>query len=227
MIGDRLTAMVAALLGVCHGDRGLASWQGGIPVPGEPPFILDMATSAIPYNRIFLRRATGQPLPPEIALTAEGEPTTDPFLATYVRPVGGANFGYKGAGLAAMVDILCSAFTGMGHGYTIAPMAGTEYTQRIPIGHFFLVMKPEIFQALTAFETTVGAFLHDLRAQPARPGDKVMAPGDVEKAEAQRRAADGIPIDRTTWASLQGYAAKYGCAVPQGRPTGDAAETKA
>lgn len=30
-----LGRMVPALLGVCHGDRGLASWQGGAPVPAE------------------------------------------------------------------------------------------------------------------------------------------------------------------------------------------------
>jgi len=30
-----LGRMVTALLGVCHGDRGLASWQGGIPIAGE------------------------------------------------------------------------------------------------------------------------------------------------------------------------------------------------
>lgn len=30
-----LARMVTALLGVCHGDKGLASWQGSGPVPGE------------------------------------------------------------------------------------------------------------------------------------------------------------------------------------------------
>jgi uncharacterized heparinase superfamily protein len=30
-----LGKMVTALLGVCHGDRGLSSWQGGLPVPGD------------------------------------------------------------------------------------------------------------------------------------------------------------------------------------------------
>jgi uncharacterized heparinase superfamily protein len=30
-----LAKMVTALLGVCHGDKGLSSWQGGIPVSGE------------------------------------------------------------------------------------------------------------------------------------------------------------------------------------------------
>lgn len=30
-----LSRMVTALLGVCHGDKGLSSWQGSGPVPGE------------------------------------------------------------------------------------------------------------------------------------------------------------------------------------------------
>ncbi|MES2754865.1 MAG: heparinase II/III family protein [Pseudomonadota bacterium] len=34
-IRTTLYRMVPALLGVCHGDRGLASWQGGGPVAGE------------------------------------------------------------------------------------------------------------------------------------------------------------------------------------------------
>jgi len=35
VLGAVLVRMVPALLGVCHGDRGLSSWQGGGPVPGE------------------------------------------------------------------------------------------------------------------------------------------------------------------------------------------------
>ncbi|MDQ6435366.1 Ldh family oxidoreductase [Mesorhizobium sp. LHD-90] len=198
-----------------------------VPAPGEEPMLLDMATSSIPYNRIFLRRATGTPLPPEVAMTADGVPTTDPFQAAAVLPVGGAGFGYKGAGLAAMVDILCSAFSGMGHGFTIPPLAGDDYSRPIPIGHFFLILNPAIFQALAAFDSRVGAFLNDLRAQPAQPGQKVMAPGDVEKAEAARRARNGIPIDRTTWASLAEYAGRYDRKVPDARETSSGAGAKA
>jgi LDH2 family malate/lactate/ureidoglycolate dehydrogenase len=186
--------------------------------------LLDMATSAIPYNRIFLRRATGPPLPPEVAMTADGEPTTDPFKAAAVLPVGGAGFGYKGAGLAAMIDILCSAFSGMGHGFLIDPLAGEDYSRPIPIGHFILVLNPATFQALAGFDARIGAFLADLRRQPAQPGHKVMAPGDIEKAEAARRAVNGIPIDSTTWASLKESAERYGCTVPSERPTPGRAE---
>lgn len=199
-----------------HGTNPIAF---AVPAPGEEPMLLDMATSAVPYNRVYLRRATGTPLPPDVAVTKTGEPTTDPFEAAAVLPVGGAGFGYKGAGLAAMVDILCSAFTGMTHGFRIPPLSRGGYDVPIPIGHFFLILTPSIFQALTAFDSRVGAFLADIRAQPAQPGQTVMAPGDIEKAEAARRARDGIPIDRTTWASLEDTAKRYGCDTPVARPT--------
>lgn len=228
-----------AAIGMTHADKAVVPFGGiepfygtnpisfAVPAPGEDAMLLDMATSAIPYNRIFLRRATGTPLPPEVAMTSEGVMTTDPNAVTALVPVGGAGFGYKGAGLAAMVDLLCSAFTGMGHGFTFPPLAGEDYGKPIPIGHFFLILNPAIFQALSAFDARVGGFLSDLRAQPAHPGQKVMAPGDVEKAEAARRAQNGIPIDRTTWASLKDAAARYGCKMPQEKPTSQAAEATA
>lgn len=35
IVGATLSRMVTALLGVTHGDRGLASWQGGVPIGSE------------------------------------------------------------------------------------------------------------------------------------------------------------------------------------------------
>jgi LDH2 family malate/lactate/ureidoglycolate dehydrogenase len=102
--------------------------------------VLDMATSAVPFNRVMLRRATGKPLPPEVAMDKRGRMTTDPNRAIAVMPVGGADFGYKGAGLAAMIDVLCAPFTGMGHGATLKPPI--PGMQPVGIGHFFLVMQP-------------------------------------------------------------------------------------
>lgn len=41
-----LAQMVSALLGVCHGDHGLASWQGGVPVHGDMLAEIVAATGA-------------------------------------------------------------------------------------------------------------------------------------------------------------------------------------
>jgi ureidoglycolate dehydrogenase (NAD+) len=184
------------------------------PAPGEEPLLLDMATSNIPFNRVVLRRDTGTLLPPEVAVDASGAATRDPNAAVAVLPLGGDLFGYKGSGLAAMVDIFCSAFTGMGHSATLASFGGPDYAKPIRVGHFFVVLNPAIFQALGAFDARIRDFLADLRRQPARLGERVMAPGDLEKAEAMRRARDGIPIDHITWESLTALAAQYGIAMP-------------
>lgn len=223
-----------AAIGMTHADPAVVPFGGvkaflgtnplsfAVPAPGEEPVLLDMATSNVPFNRVFLRRATGTPLPPEVAMDSSGQITRDANAAVAVLPLGGSGFGYKGAGLAAMVDILCSAFTGMGHGGTFAPFGGPDFSKPIRVGHFFLILQPATFQALALFEGRIAAFLDHLRNQPAQPGQHVMAPGDVEKDEAARRARGGIPVDRVTWDALAGIAGRYGVTVPDAADTAPA-----
>jgi LDH2 family malate/lactate/ureidoglycolate dehydrogenase len=216
-----------AALGMTNADAivaphdGVKAFFGTNPitfaVPNEKgqPLHLDMATSSIPLNRVLLRRDTGTPLPPEVAIDAAGEMTVDPFAATALMPLGGANYGYKGAGLAVMVDMLCSAFTGMQHGARLPNFAGDNVFWPARLGHFFLVFDIGAFQPRQGFFQRVGEFLDDLRAQKARPGEKVMAPGDPEWAALSDRTAHGMPIDRATWASMGSYADKLDCALPK------------
>ena len=215
-----------AAIGMTHSDAivvphdGVKPFNGtnpisfALPVAGEEPMLLDMATSSIPLNRVFLRRATGQPLPPEVAVDADGAVTTDPNRAAALMPLGGAAYGYKGAGLAAMVDILCSAFTGMAHGAALPAFTDAGESQPVSLGHFFIILRPELFQPLALFDARVAAFLADLRAQPARPGARVMAPGDPEREAQADRHANGVPVDLVTWASLREIAHRHGVAVP-------------
>jgi LDH2 family malate/lactate/ureidoglycolate dehydrogenase len=185
-----------------------------VPVVGEQPLLLDMATSSVPLNRVFLRRATGAPLPPEVAVDADGEMTTDAHAAQALLPLGGLMFGHKGAGLACMVDLLCSAFAGMGHGATLKPFGGPDFSTPCPLGHFFLILKPELFQPLDGFNDSVADFLKDLRSQPAHPGKRVMAPGDPEREAIADREVNGVPIDPVTWAALQELGGEFDLTAP-------------
>jgi len=216
-----------AALGMTNADAivaphdGVKAFFGTNPISfavpacgGQQPLLLDMATSSIPLNRVLLRRDTGTPLPPEVAIDGVGEMTTDPFAAAALVPLGGANYGYKGAGLAVMVDMLCSAFTGMVHGARLPSFAGDNVTWPARLGHFFVIFDTNAFQPQQAFANRVVEFLTDLRSQPARPGEKVMAPGDPEWAALAERTANGLPIDAATWGSLGEYAKTYGCAMP-------------
>ena len=214
-----------AALGMTHADavvvphEGVAPFFGtnpisfAVPLEGEDPLVLDMATSSIPLNRVMLRRSTGSPLPPDVAVDGTGRMTTDAHQAAALLPVGGEGFGYKGAGLAGMVDIFCSAFTGMQHGAKFPCFNGPDFSRPIEIGHFFIVMQPALFQALAAFNACVSALVGDLRRQPGKPGKTVHAPSDLEKAEAQKRAREGIPLDPVTWRELLALGQRYGCSI--------------
>ena len=80
-----------------HGTNPIAI---GAPVPAQKPWLLDMATSSIPFNRVLLYKALGRTLPEGVAADQSGQPTQDPALVEMLMPLGGIDFGFKGAALA-------------------------------------------------------------------------------------------------------------------------------
>ena len=75
------------------------------PNPGGNPFLLDMATSSIPWNKVLRYRTEGIELPEGVAVDAAGEFVTDPHKAVALAPIGGIDFGYKGAAMAGIVVV--------------------------------------------------------------------------------------------------------------------------
>jgi L-2-hydroxycarboxylate dehydrogenase (NAD+) len=78
------------------------------PCEGQPPFVLDMATSVVPVNRLELMHERGAEIPSGWGLDAEGNSTTIPEEFDSVLPLGGMEQlgGHKGFGLMMMVQIL-------------------------------------------------------------------------------------------------------------------------
>jgi len=113
----------------------------GVPT-GKAPFILDASTSMI--NRGKIRRASklGQKIPYGVALDKNGNITTDAIKALQGTQLPIA--GYKGSGLAWMVDILSGVLTGSSHGgETKDPF--DDFTGPQNIGHLFLTINPKLF----------------------------------------------------------------------------------
>ena len=50
----------------------------GIPLPGEPPFVLDMATSAVAQGKLRVAHNKGEKVPLGRLIDREGNPTDDP-----------------------------------------------------------------------------------------------------------------------------------------------------
>jgi LDH2 family malate/lactate/ureidoglycolate dehydrogenase len=209
-------------LGFCNSDSfvlahdGLHSFHGtnpiafAAPVPGQQPFLLDMATSVVPWNRVQDYLLEGLTLPPDVTVDANGEPTVDPAQSDALLPHGGTLYGYKGAGLAAMIEVLCAVITGSPFCSQLPPMKGPDFSTPRHMGHFFLVIDYRRFVSTQIYDAGIQAYLHDLRTQPARAGRKVMAPGDREWTVMQDRESHGIPVMRRLREELDRLSAELG-----------------
>lgn len=187
-----------ALVSLHHGTQpfhGTNPFAFAAPVPDQPPYLLDMATSSIPWNRVKQYAAIDRELPANVVVDARGELTTDPHQAVSLLPLGGADFGFKGAGLAGVIELLSASLSGMIHGFRMLPMSGPDMHTPRGVGHFFLVMRPDAFLERGAYERSIVAYLDDLRAQPALEGREVLVPGDREWRCQAHRDAKGIPLD--------------------------------
>jgi ureidoglycolate dehydrogenase (NAD+) len=182
-----------------HGTNPLAF---GAPVPGSKPWLLDMATSSIPMNRVLLHRSLGLELPAGVAADRDGAVTTDPEAAEMLLPLGGADFGYKGAGLAGVATLFSALLTGTTLDGDFIPMyggPGGDVSTPRNMGHFVLVIDPDKFVGRELFGVMITRYLASLRGAAMRPGaERVMAPGDREWDEMARRQAGGVPVDPDT-----------------------------
>jgi LDH2 family malate/lactate/ureidoglycolate dehydrogenase len=195
-----------SLVGMHHGRRafhGTNPIAAAAPVPGQRPWLLDMATSSIPLNRVLLYRTLGRALPDGVAADANGMATTVPALATMLIPLGGIDFGYKGAGLGGLVTILSAVLTGGALDHDIMPMFHTDdFSTPRNLGHFCLAIDPEKFVGRAGYEAAMLRYMDALRAVPAAAGERVMAPGDREWDTEAERMRSGIPVDREAAAYL-------------------------
>lgn len=80
------------------------------PRPGRAPVTLDMATAAMSRGEVTIAAREGRSVPMGTGLDAAGDLSTDPseILKGMLLPFGG----YKGSGLALMVELLAAAAIG-------------------------------------------------------------------------------------------------------------------
>jgi LDH2 family malate/lactate/ureidoglycolate dehydrogenase len=114
----------------------------GTPTGSKVPFILDTSISMINRGKIRVAAREGTKIPEGVALDKYGKPTTDPkkALEGVQLPIAG----FRGSGLAWMVDILSGVFTGGNHAGRVKDPF-TDFSGPQNIGHLFFVLKPNLF----------------------------------------------------------------------------------
>ena len=183
-----------------HGTNPLAF---AAPSGSARPWLLDMATSSIPLNRLLLYKSLGVSLPAGVAVDEEGQPTMEPSEGRTLLPLGGVDFSFKGAALAGVATLLSAILQGMTLDHDLMPMVGTDdYSTPRGMGHFLLAIDPDRFGGRDVFNRGMAAYLEALWAAPAQEGAEVLAPGDREWRVEAARAQTGIPIDPDTAAFL-------------------------
>jgi LDH2 family malate/lactate/ureidoglycolate dehydrogenase len=182
-----------------------------IPSNLDGPLVFDMATSAAAAGKINVATARGEQVPAGWLIDAEGKPSTDPRVLRSggaLLPLGGTE-GYKGTGLAAIVEILSGLLTGLGF--------GVDPQGRHNDGCFMAVFNVAAFRDLATFKQEVTDFAHYLKDTPKAQGfTEVFYPGEVEYRKEQDRRANGVPIEDATWKRLGDLAKGYGIAEKLG-----------
>ena len=182
-----------------------------VPSDLDGPLYLDMATSAVAVGKVSLAAARGEKIPLGWIVDKDGKQSTDPNRfrpGGALLPLGGTE-GYKGSGLAVMVEILCGLLTGLGF--------GVEPTGRHNDGCFLAVFNVEAFRPLAQFKREVADFARYLKDTPPSEGSSgVSYPGEVEYRREKDRAANGIDVEDATWDKLRRLATEYKVAAQLG-----------
>ncbi len=111
-----------------------------IAVPnGNKPIVLDMATSAVAKSKIKQMQEKGESIPLGWALDENYQPTQDAEAALkgYVLPMAG----FKGYGLALMIDILAGALSGAGYLDNVGRFYSPDFAC-MNVGFSFIAIDP-------------------------------------------------------------------------------------
>ncbi len=187
----------------------------GVPQQGEPPVILDFATSRVAEGKALVALTGGAPIPPDSLIAPDGRLSGDPLVLYGETPPGQvpnprsgpgalrAMGDHKGSGLAIMCELLAGALTG----------SGCPGTQPRPTanGMLSIYLAADAFAAGTDIAGEVAAYVDLIRAtKPADPAAPVMMPGDPELKKRAQRSRDGIPLTDAVWQSLLAAATRAG-----------------
>lgn len=207
MVNAGGTALYVAPFGGRDGRLATNPIAIGTPTRDGHPILLDITSSVVAQGKIRVAVNRGDSVPLGWLMNSEGEPTTHP-QDLMVSPPGallplGGIVGHKGYALGLMIDILGGALSGAG-------CSGSGNT-RLQNGVLMIVLDIASFTPLDDFYEHVDGLIAHVKASPTAPGfDEILAPGEIEARQTERRQNEGIPVDDETWRQIQETAAEVG-----------------
>ena len=174
----------------------------GVPVDGADPVVLDVTTSMVAEGKLMVALNKGERVPEGWIIDKDGRSTTSPkdfYDGGALLTVGE----HKGSGLSIVTDLLAGAVS-----------TGKSSDADDPIlrnNMLSIYIAPAVYDAAGGVAREARRFVDFVKASsPAKPGEPVLAPGDVERRNRAARRKSGVPIDDKTWTDLLAAAASVG-----------------
>jgi len=166
-----------------------------IGIPANETYVaLDMATSVSARGKLLEAKRKGESIPEDIALDADGNPTTDPSKALEgsILPFGA----HKGYGLAFMIEIITGPLVSAAFGCKVEGTA--NYEKKCNKGDFFVAIDPSKFVDINTFKEETEEFIKEIRSS----GDTIV-PGDIEVENIAKNEKEGIAMDENLYEQLK------------------------
>jgi L-2-hydroxycarboxylate dehydrogenase (NAD+) len=191
-----------------------------IPAGEQPPFVADFATTTASNGKLEILQRKNAAAPLGWVQDKDGNVTTDANALKKegaMLPLGGDrdHGSHKGYALGSIVDIFSAVLSGGSYGPWAPPFpAYIAMPENMPgkgLGHFFGAMRIDAFRPATAFKTHMDNWITRFRnATPSAGNEKVLIPGDPERAMEAERMQNGIPVVESVVKDLSALGEKLG-----------------
>jgi hydroxycarboxylate dehydrogenase B len=199
-------SVLVAPFGAVDRRFSTAPYCVGVPRAGEPPLVLDFATSIVAEGKVLNASFGGKPIPEEALIAPDGHMSGDPHvLYGDYTPSGLRNYrtgkgairafgDHKGSGLAFMCELLGGSLTGNG-----ATREGRAFAN----GMFSFYVDPTKVDPENFFPGDVMHYTQHVKsARPAMADGEVLVPGEPEQRMRAERGQHGVPLPADTWAAI-------------------------
>jgi L-lactate dehydrogenase len=182
----------------------------GLPTSGDP-ILIDVSTSITSMGFANQEMKAGRKLPGQWLIDHAGNATDDPRALFNepkgaLLPLGGLDAGYKGFGLALLIEALTAGLAGLGRADPPEGWGGTVFVQ---------VLDPEAFGGLAAFKRQMDHMARVSRDTSPRPGvERVRLPGEAGMRRLREQRQHGVALYPTIMPLLAPWANKLGVALP-------------
>jgi L-2-hydroxycarboxylate dehydrogenase (NAD+) len=176
-----------------------------IPADRQPPFVADFATTTAANGKLEILQRKNMEAPLGWIQDRNGQPSTNADeLKTggALVPLGSdpEHGSHKGFCLGAWVDIFSAVLSGANYGPWVPPFVSFLAPPSDPvgegIGHFLGAMRVDAFRPAHEFKSHMDQWISRFREAKTIEGrERVIIPGDPERAFEQRRRKEGIPIN--------------------------------